>query len=208
MEHVLLKAKSRTVGNKQSLKQLRRNGEVPCVLYGHNLDENIIFSIPAKDLKVITHTPNSYIVDLELDGQVKNCIFHDIQFHPVTDEILHLDFLSVSTEKPIVIDVPVIVEGSAEGVKLGGKLMVALRKLRISAMMDKLPGHITIDVSPLGIGSSISAGDINIDGVQMVTPKSTVICSVNTTRASSMADTTAETPAAPDTAAAPAKTEE
>jgi large subunit ribosomal protein L25 len=206
MDHVTIKATKRTVGNKQSIKQLRRNGEVPCVLYGHDT-ENTVFSVKTKDLRVVTHTPNSYIIDLDLDGQIKECIFHDIQFHPVTDEILHMDFLSVSEKKPVTIEVPVIVSGNAEGVKLGGKLSVVARKLKISAMMDKLPGHINVDVTPLGIGHSITAGDIVLEGVQVVAPKNYVICSVNVTRQVAVTETVEAAPAdvAPD---APAATEE
>lgn len=204
MDHVTIKATTRTVGNKQSIKQLRRKGEVPCVLYGHN-SENTIFSVRSKDLKVITHTPNSYIIDLDLDGQIKECILHDMQFHPVSDEILHIDFLSVSEKKPVTIEVPVIVSGNAEGVKQGGKLSVVARKLKISAMMDKLPGHINVDITPLKIGHSITAGDINIDGVQVVAPKNYVICSVNVTRQVALTETVEAAPAeaAADTAATP-----
>ena len=105
MDHVTIKATKRTVGNKQSIKQLRRNGEVPCVLYGHDT-ENTVFSVKTKDLRVVTHTPNSYIIDLDLDGQIKECIFHDIQFHPVTDEILHMDELACSLIKILQSDYP------------------------------------------------------------------------------------------------------
>ena len=109
METITLKGKSRKIGKKADVKQLRRAGEVPCVYYGHNV-ENIVFSVDAKELKKITHTPKSYLINLEVDGQSYLCVFHQIQYHPVTDEALHVDFLAISSEKPVVIEVPVVIE--------------------------------------------------------------------------------------------------
>ena len=187
MKHIELKGQVREAGNKAAVKAIRRAGQVPCNIYGLGM-ENILFSVDAQDLKTITHTPNSYIIDLKLnDGRGGYAVLHEVQYHPVTDEALHVDFLAVGTEKPVTIEVPVLVTGHAEGVKMGGKLLVSSRKLRISAMMDKLPDVLEVDSTHLMIGKQIVAGDLNYDGVSIVSPKATIICSVRPTRATQQA---------------------
>ena len=187
MKHIELKGQVREAGSKAAVKAVRRAGHVPCNIYGLGM-ENILFTIDAKDLKTITHTPNSYIVDLELnDGKKFYAVLHEVQYHPVTDEALHVDFLAVCEEKPVIIEVPVKVTGHSEGVKMGGKLLVSSRKLRVSAMMDKLPDVLEVDSTHLMIGKQIVAGDLNFDGVTIVSPKATIICSVRPTRATQQA---------------------
>ena len=187
MKHIELKGQVREAGNKAAIKAVRRAGQVPCNIYGLGL-ENILFTIDAQDLKTITHTPNSYIIDLHLsDGRNGFAVIHEVQYHPVTDEALHVDFLFVTEDKPVTIEVPVLVTGHAEGVKMGGKLLVSSRKLRVSAMMDKLPDLLEVDSTPLKIGKQIVAGDLNYEGVTIVSPKATIICSVRPTRATQQA---------------------
>ena len=187
MKHIELNGQVREAGNKAAVKAVRRAGQVPCNIYGLGM-ENILFTIDAQDLKTITHTPNSYIIDLELnDGKKFFAVLHEVQYHPVTDEALHVDFLAVCEDKPVTIEVPVIVTGHSEGVKMGGKLLVSSRKLRISAMMDKLPDVLEVDSTHLLIGKQIVAGDLNYDGVTIVSPRATIICSVRPTRATQQA---------------------
>lgn len=187
MKHINLKGQIREVGNKAAVKAIRREGNVPCNIYGLGM-ENVLFTISAQDLKAITHTPNSYIIDLELNnGQKYYAVLHEVQYHPVTDDAIHVDFLVVCEEKPVTIEVPVKVTGHSEGVKLGGKLLVSSRKLRVSAMMDKLPDVLEVDSTNLKIGKQIVAGDLNFDGVTIVSPKATIICSVRPTRATQQA---------------------
>ena len=187
MKHIELKGQVREAGNKAAVKAVRRAGQVPCNIYGLGM-ENILFTIDAQDLKTITHTPNSYIIDLELnDGKKLYAVLHEVQYHPVTDEALHVDFLAVCEEKPVTIEVPVIVTGHSEGVKMGGKLLVSSRKLRVSAMMNKLPDVLEVDSTHLMIGKQIVAGDLNFEGVTIVSPKATIICSVRPTRATQQA---------------------
>lgn len=187
MKHIELKGQVREAGSKAAVKAVRRAGHVPCNIYGLGM-ENILFTIDAQDLKTITHTPNSYIVDLELnDGKKFFAVLHEVQYHPVTDEALHVDFLAVCEEKPVTIEVPVKVTGHSEGVKMGGKLLVSSRKLRVSAMMDKLPDILEVDSTHLMIGKQIVAGDLNFEGVTIVSPKATIICSVRPTRATQQA---------------------
>ena len=187
MKHIELKGQVREAGNKASVKAVRRAGQVPCNIYGLGI-ENVLFTIDAQDLKTITHTPNSYIVDLELNnGQKLFAVLHEVQYHPVSDEALHVDFLFVSEDKPVTIEVPVKVVGHSEGVKMGGKLLVSSRKLRVSAMMNNLPDILEVDSTPLKIGKQIVAGDLNYDGVTIVSPQATIICSVRPTRATQQA---------------------
>ena len=184
MKHISLDGTIRQDEGKAAVKAIRKAGLVPCNIYGPGMD-NILFTVDAKALKALTNTPNSYIVDLKLsDGKKITGVLHEAQWHPVTDEALHIDFLAVNPGKPVVIDVPVKVTGHSEGVKLGGKLYVAVRKLRVSALMDKLPDFIEVDTTHLQIGKQIVAGDITLDGVNIVSPKGTIICSVLATRAS------------------------
>ena len=182
MKHISLQGVARVIGNKQSLKQVRRNEQVPCVIYGNNV-ENVNFALDAKELKKITHTPNSYIIDIEVEGKSYQCVFHAIQYHPVTDEALHADFLAINPEKPVVIDIPVVITGNSEGVKQGGKLMVSSRKLKVSAPIEKLPDTLEVDITNLGLGKTIVAGDLNYEGLNIVSPKATIICAVKMTRA-------------------------
>ena len=187
MQHIELKGQVREAGNKAAVKAVRRAGQVPCNIYGLGI-ENVLFTIDAQDLKTITHTPNSYIIDLELSNGTKMyAVLHEVQYHPVSDEALHVDFLAVSDEKPVTIEVPVQVVGHSEGVKMGGKLLVSSRKLRVSAMMNNLPDVLEVDSTHLMIGKQIVAGDLNYEGVTIVSPKATIICSVRPTRATQQA---------------------
>ncbi|MFA5713280.1 MAG: 50S ribosomal protein L25 [Bacteroidales bacterium] len=182
MKTISISGNLREISTKSALKELRKKGFIPCNLYGNNL-ENILFSVDERQILKLTHTPNAYIIELDIEGKQYNSILQAVQFHPLTDKALHVDFLAVTNEKPVSIEVPVILEGSPIGVKEGGKLMVNSRKLRISASLDKLPDNIKIDVSQMKIGSSIAASDIAYEGVQILTPQATIICSVGMTRA-------------------------
>jgi len=198
MKTLKIQGTPREVSNKQAIKTLRRNSEVPCVLYGPNV-ENVLFSINAKELLRITNTPNSYIIELEIDGKTYNAVYHIAQFHPVTDETLHVDFLSVSEDKPVTINVPIVISGNSEGVRQGGKLSVSARKLKISALMSHLPDTLTVDITNLNLGKTIVAGDLKYDNIQILSPKSTIICAVRMTRAAigAAAATASATPATP-----------
>ncbi|MCQ2143555.1 MAG: 50S ribosomal protein L25 [Bacteroidales bacterium] len=184
MKHFELNGQVRQAEGKAALKAMRKAGLVPCNIYGNGM-ENVLFSVDAKELKGLTNTPASYLVDIKLDnGASYVAVLHEAQWHPVTDEALHMDFLAVNDEKPVVMQVPVNVFGHSEGVKLGGKLQVSVRKLKISALPANLPDEIGVDVTTLGIGKTITAGDINIENVTIVSPKATIVCSVKATRAS------------------------
>ncbi|HOE94201.1 MAG TPA: 50S ribosomal protein L25 [Candidatus Cryptobacteroides sp.] len=182
MQHFELKGTSRKAGNKALVKAFRREGLVPCNLYGGGT-ENILFTVNAKDLRGLTHTPAAYIVDLVLDGKkARTAIVHELQFHPVHDICLHVDFLAVDEKKPIAIDIPLIITGHAKGVQKGGKFSQRLRALRVSALMKDLPDSITVPIDDLDLDKRIVAGDIKLDKVNVLTDKDAVICMVRTTR--------------------------
>ena len=182
MKTVSLTGTSREITKKSVINALRRDGFVPCVIYGNNV-KNIHFTLTERDLQQVLNTPNSYIIELNIDGATHKAIYHAAQFHPVTDEPIHIDFLAVSDKKPVVINIPISIVGNSEGVREGGKLILATRKVRVSANINKLPDSIEVDISKLKIGKSIYAEDINLEGVTLVTPKNTIICSVKMTRA-------------------------
>ncbi|MDD2292826.1 MAG: 50S ribosomal protein L25, partial [Bacteroidales bacterium] len=157
MKQITINGTPRVTGKKADVKSVRKGQRVPCVLYGQGI-ENVSFSVDEKDLSVITDTPYSHIINVNIEGKEQLAVIHEVQYNPVTDKAIHADFLAISSDKPVVIDVPIKVTGNAEGVKIGGKLSVSARKLRISGTIDKLPDDITIDVTSLQIGKQISAG--------------------------------------------------
>ena len=182
MKHFELNGKIREVGNKAVIKAIRRQGLVPCNLYGQGI-ENVLFTVSERDLMGITNTPASYIIDIKLDnGQTYMAVVHELQFHPVKDNCLHVDFLAVSEDKPIAIKVPIVVSGHPVGVQKGGKFVLVSRSIRISALMKDLPDTLNVDVTSLDIEKRIVAGDIKLDNVTVVSPKDTIICTVKATR--------------------------
>jgi len=187
MQHLALNGQIREVGNKATIKAFRRQGLVPCNLYGAGM-ENILFTVGEKELKTVTDTPNAYIVDLNLDGKVYKATIHETQWHPVSDICLHADFLAVNPEKPVAIEVPIVITGHAIGVQQGGKFVQKARKIKISALENKLPDYVTIDISGLGIEKRIKAGEVKVENVTVLSDKDMIICGVKATRNASAAE--------------------
>lgn len=189
MKTLELKGTLRATGRKADVNSVRREEKVPCVIYGAGV-QNTTFSIDEKDLKALTHTPYSHIVNLDVEGTKFVAVLKDIQYHPVTDRALHVDFLAIDENKPVTISVPVKVTGNSEGVRAGGKLNVPIRKLKVSGLIKNLPDELPVDITTLGLGKQINAGDLKFDGIQIVSPKSTLICAVRATRNSAAEATT------------------
>lgn len=182
MKNFELHGRIRKAGNKAMINAFRREGLVPCNLYGKG-QQNVLFTVKAKDLRALTHTPAAYIITLLMDDNSKyTAILHETQFHPVEDICLHVDFLAVNEEDPIAIDVPVNITGHAAGVQAGGKFVQLLRRIRVSAQMKYLPDQLDIDVTSLGIGGRIVAGDLKYDNVCILTRKNSIICTVRSSR--------------------------
>ena len=177
-----LKGELRTDLGKKATKVLREEKKVPCVLYGGK--ENIHFSVVEKDLSKLVYTPFVYIVKIMIDGNAYEAVMREIQFHPVTDRILHIDFYHIFAEKPVIIEVPVKLKGFAEGVQAGGKLVQVIRKLKVKALPANLPGEVELDVTSLGLGKSIKVKELSFANFEVVNAKEVVIAQVKVTRAS------------------------
>ena len=191
MQHFELKGQIRQAANKAVIKAFRRQGLVPCNLYGLGMD-NVLFTVNAKELKGLTNTPKSYIVDLKLDnGQAYTAVLHELQWHPVSDECLHVDFLAVDEVKPIAIMVPLVISGHAAGVQRGGKFYQLLREVKVCAKMADLPDSLPIDITPLQLDQQFKAGDLQVENVTILTQNGAVICGVKSTR-NSVAEAPAE----------------
>lgn len=176
-----LAGQSRTDNGKKATKAVRKAGNVPAILYGG--EAPVSFTVSTGDIRNLIYTPEVYIVDLTIDGKACKAIVQDLQFHPVTDEVLHMDFLQISAEKPVVIEIPVKLEGLAEGVKQGGKMSLEMRKLRVKALYTNLPERLTINVSELGLGKTIQVGQLSFENLELLNAKNAVVCAVKLTRA-------------------------
>lgn len=176
-----LKGTVRTGLGKKATKADRTGDNVPCVLYGGA--ENVHFTSTVSDLRKLIYTPDVFIVNLDVDGKTCKAIMKALQFHPVSDKVLHIDFLEVSETKPIVVEIPVQLNGLAEGVKAGGKLALEMRKLRVKGMYTNFPEKINIDVTNLGLGKTIQVGTLTLDNLEILNAKNAVVCQVKLTRA-------------------------
>ena len=186
MRSIEIKGTARTIAERSSEharapKALRKNNGVPRVLYGGG--ENVHFTVQAEGLRNLVYTPHIYVVDLIIDGKKVNAIMKDIQFHPVKDTILHVDFYQIDENKPIVMEVPVQLEGLAEGVKAGGKLALQLRKLKVRALYNVIPEKLVVNVSHLGLGKTVKVGELSYEGLELLNAKEAVVCAVKLTRA-------------------------
>jgi large subunit ribosomal protein L25 len=193
MQSIKLSAQKREEFGKKGAKAMRRAERIPAVVYGQG--EPINFSLAVADVKPLIYTPASYIVELDIEGRTETAVMREVQFHPVREEILHMDFYRVSATKPVTIDVPVRLTGSSEGVKMGGKLVQNKRKLAVSGMLKDLPDELTVDITELGIGKTIFVGDLKYDNLRLLTPSSTAVCAIRVTRAAAAAAAAAEAPA-------------
>lgn len=188
MKSIDITGSLRTETGKKATHALRKNNQVPCILYGMKKDENgnpvaTPFTVTVEGLRNLVYTPHIYAVNLNIDGQVVNAIMKDIQFHPVTDAILHVDFYQINEENPIVMEVPVQLEGLAEGVRAGGKLALQIRKLKVKALYNNIPERLIINVTNLGLGKTIKVGELHYDNVELLNAKDAVVCAVKLTRA-------------------------
>lgn len=188
MKQISINGVVRTDLGKKSTKAIRKNGEVPCVLYGekkgeNGLPESVHFVVSEKEINKVVFTPHVYLVNIVVGGVEHKAVIKEIQFHPVKDNVLHVDFYEVTAEKPIVVGVPIAPQGLAEGVRAGGKLMAMVRKLNVRACYGAIPEKLDIDVTKLGLGKSIKAGDLSFEGLELVTPKEVIVCTVKMTRA-------------------------
>ena len=190
MKTIEIKGSVRSELGKKATRELRKNGQVPCVVYG---GESVThFTAPVEAFRGLIYTPNIYIVDLVIDGKARKAILKDVQYNCVSDAIEHIDFLEVNDKKPVSISIPVKLNGLAEGVRQGGKLVLKLRKIRVKGLIAKLPDILDIDVTDLGLGKAIKIQDLNFDGLELLEAKNVVVATVKMTRAAVSAAATTE----------------
>ena len=180
MKSITIKGSKRESVGKVSTKALRNAGKVPCVIYGG--DQPVHFSAEEKAFKNLVYTPNVYTAAIELDGQTFAAILQDIQFHPVTDKILHVDFYQLHDDKAVTMNIPVKLKGTSPGVLNGGSLRFTNRKLRVKAVPANLPDFIEADISKLKIGSKLYITELFNDDYTFMHPDNTVVVQVRTSR--------------------------
>jgi large subunit ribosomal protein L25 len=182
MKYIDLKGTVRENLGKSGSKKIRANEQVPCILYG--TDTTVYFSVIEKELKEVIYTPNVYLVNLDIDGKKYQVKMQDVQYHPVSDLPIHIDFLLVDKDKKITIDLPVRVQGNSVGVREGGKMVLDLRKLTVKGFVKDLPDEIDVDITELGLGKSLRVGEIAIKNIEMLNMKANPVVSVRETRQS------------------------
>ena len=215
MKTLKLAAAPRVGLGKKATKALRANNQIPAVINGGELvdlpyngkleegqkvveienGKGLITTdivVTSDAVRKLIYSPEIFAVDIELNGKNKMAVLKDIQFHPVKDTVLHIDFLEVNDKKPVVIEVPVKLVGHAEGVKAGGKLGLSMRRLKVKAIYTNVPECLEINVDNLGLGQSLQVGDLHFEGLELVNAKNAVVCAVQLTRAARGAQAAAE----------------
>ncbi|HOW41099.1 MAG TPA: 50S ribosomal protein L25/general stress protein Ctc [Bacteroidales bacterium] len=186
MKTIEIKGSLRTELGKKSSKEIRKAEGVPCVIYGK--ESNIHFQAPELSFKNLVYTHEAHLVDLNLDGKVYKTVLHDIQFHPVSDRIIHADFVQIFEDKPVIIAVPVSVHGDSVGVIAGGKLSIKKRTLKVKGLPKYLPEFITIDITDLKIHDSVKVGDLSIENIELLDMKKAVVVTIATSRVAQKAE--------------------
>ena len=197
MKEISVKGQKRAATGKKASKQLRKEGLIPCNIYGEKKGENglpeaFAFCAPFTELRKAVYTPEVYVVNLDIDGDVRKAVIKELQFHPTKDTLLHADFYEVTENKPITIGIPVKLNGLAQGVRDGGKLNLSIRKINVTAPYKQIPEVLNIDVTNLQLGKAIKVGALDFEGLQIATSPEVVVCSVKATRASRSAAAAAE----------------
>ena len=196
MKEINVSGQKRENLGKKASKHLRKEGLVPCNLYGEQKEDGkpvaLAFAAPMSELRKIVYTPHIYVINLNIDGEHHTAILKELQFHPVTDALLHVDFYAVNDQKPITIGIPVKLVGLAQGVRDGGRMNLSVRKINVTAPYQQIPEHLDIDVTKLRIGKSIKVGQLNFDGLTMATSKDVVVCSIKMTRSATASSDTSD----------------
>ncbi len=206
MKTFQLVAEPRTDLGKKAAKALRAEGKIPVVLNGGEIvtlpftgtlkpGEKLVeiedgrgvittdLTVTNDAVRKLIYTPDIFAIELDFNGGKKMAVLREVQYHPVKDNILHIDLLEVSDKKPVVMSVPVKIEGHAEGVKAGGKLTLAMKRIKVKAIYTDIPERLVINVDNLGLGKTMQVGDLHFEGLELVTPKEAVVCAVQLTRA-------------------------
>lgn len=206
MKSITIKGQVRESVGKKSTKTLRNAEQVPCVVYGG--ETSVHFAAPSKSFKHLVYTADAVIANIELQGQEPiKAVIKDIQFHPLTDIILHIDFYQLFEDKKITMDIPVILTGSSQGVLSGGSLRHTMRKLKVKALPSKLPDTITADITELNIGDKLTVAEIKNDNYEIMHPDNVVVVQIKMSRNASTSDDVAEETATEEDSTKEAATE-
>ena len=197
MKEIVINGQKREATGKKASKMMRKEGLVPCNLYGEEKDEKglpkaLAFSAAFTELRKVVYTPHVYVVAINIDGVEHKAIIKELQFHPTSEALLHADFYEVNEQKDITVGIPVKLNGLAQGVRDGGKLNLSIRKIDVTAPYKQIPEILNIDVTNLGLGKAIKVGELSFEGLKLATPAQVVVCSVKETRASKAAAAAAE----------------
>ena len=186
MKEINVSGKKRTDLGKKASRVLRKEGLVPCNLYGEAKKDGkpvaYAFTSSMSELRKIVYTPHIYVINLNIDGESHTAIIKEMQFHPVTDALLHIDFFEVNDKKPITVGIPVKLVGLAQGVRDGGRMNLSIRKINVTAPYQQIPEHLDVNVTGLAIGKSIKVGQLNYENLELSTGKDVVVCSIKMTR--------------------------
>ena len=180
MKEYSLKAQAREDKGKFASKTLRKQDLIPAVLYG--VEKNINIVVSQREVRDLIYTPDIFLVNLDIDGEVHRCVLQELQFHPVTDRVIHLDFLEVQEDKPVMIQVPVQLDGHAIGVRAGGKLQQDIRKLKVKGLYQDIPERLHIDISKLQLGKVLKVNELDFENLEILTPKNAVVAAVRSSR--------------------------
>jgi large subunit ribosomal protein L25 len=180
MKTLEINGKFRKELGKKSSKDLRKALNVPCVIYGGK--ENIHFYTHENNFKNLIYTPDAHLVKLDIEGKEYNVVLKDIQYHPVSDKIIHVDFTEVATNKPITIGIPIKVSGDSVGIKAGGKLQIRRRSLLVKGFANDIPEFLPVDITDIKIHQSIKVGDLSFDKIELLDPKKSMVLAVATSR--------------------------
>jgi len=214
MKTYKLSAEPRTDLGKKAAKALRSENLIPVVLNGGEPvslpyatalkpGEKLIeigngkglittdLVVKNEDVRKLLYTPDIFAIELDVNGEKRNAVLREVQFHPVKDTVLHIDLLEVNDKKPVIVEVPVKLEGHAEGVKAGGKLTLSMKKVKVKAIYTNIPERVVINIDHLGLGKTLQIGDLHFDGLELMNAKNAVVCAVQLTRAARGAATTA-----------------
>ncbi|MCH5301285.1 MAG: 50S ribosomal protein L25/general stress protein Ctc [Prevotella sp.] len=197
MREISVNGQKRTATGKKASKLMRKEGLVPCNLYGEKRGENglpvaLSFQVSYSEIRKAVYTPHVYVVNLNIDGEQHKAVMQELQFHPTTDALLHVDFYEVNETKDITIGIPVKLNGLAQGVRDGGKLNLSIRKINVTAPYKSIPEVLDVDVTSLQLGKAIKVGQLHFEGLKLATSPEVVVCSVKATRASRSAAAAAE----------------
>lgn len=190
MKTVELKGTTRSAIGKAAMKKIRRAGNVPAVVYGQG--EPIAVAVDFQAMTKVLHSPETYVVKLDLEGKTTSAIVREVQYHPVTDNVLHVDFLRVNDTEAVEVELPIKLVGTAKGVLAGGRLVPMLRKLKVKGLVNELPDNVEVDISGLEMGKTFRVGEIPVSGLTITSPAPAGVAIIEIPRAVRQAEEAAK----------------